>query len=306
MKAQSAASPKDAMSPASPASLADMTVVIPTIGREMLIDCLQSISNGHARPADLIVVDQGRNAELEAYIRRHDWQGLVVTYVPSNKRGRAAALNCGLKLVRTPYFAFTDDDCLVDPGWITAMHDLLVENPGSVITGRVMPEGDGRPVATVTAMEPATYCRPSLILDPLAGGNMGASMATIERVGFFDEDALLRTAEDCEWSYRVLSAGISIIYSPDVVMKHLSWRNSAGQIEQYDRYARSHGAFYGKYLRRGDLFIALKVVIHLIRALKRWLLGLVIGDEDRARNGRAYCMQLLPGIVDAVRGDVRN
>ena len=283
-----------------------MTVIIPTIGREMLIDCLQSISNGHAMPAVLIVVDQGRKAELESSIRRHDWKGLVVTYVPSNEQGRAAALNCGLKLVRTRFFAFTDDDCLVDPNWISAMHDMLLENSGSVITGRVMPEGDGRPVATVTAMEPAKYCRPSLILDPLAGGNMGASMATIERVGFFDEDALLRTAEDCEWSYRVLSAGVSIIYSPGVVVKHRSWRNSEGQIEQYDRYARSHGAFYGKYLRRGDLFIALRVLVHLIRALKRWLLGAIRGDEDRARNGRAYCAQLLPGIWDSVRGDVRH
>ncbi len=135
---------------------------------------------------------------------------------------------------------------------------------------------------------------------------MGASMAIIEKVGLFDEDPLLRTAEDCEWSYRALSAGVSIIYAPEVVVKHRSWRDSAGQKEQYDRYARSHGAFYGKYLRQGDLFIALRVLIHLIRALKRWMLGLITGNEDRARNGRAYCTQLLPGVLAAVRGDGHN
>jgi hypothetical protein len=38
-------------------------------------------------------------------------------------------------------------------------------------------------------------------------------------------------------------------------------------------------------------------LIHLLRSLKRWLLGRLRGDDEMASHGRAYVMGLLPGIV---------
>ena len=43
-------------------------------------------------------------------------------------------------------------------------------------------------------------------------------------------------------------------YEPDVVLAHFGWRNAGKRVEQYRHYALSHGGFYGKYLRRGELF----------------------------------------------------
>jgi GT2 family glycosyltransferase len=127
------------------------------------------------------------------------------------------------------------------------------------------------------------------------------SREVLERIGLLDEDPRLRAAEDCEWSYRALRAGVPIAYAPEVVVRHLGWRDEAQRADQYQAYARSHGGFYGKYLRQGDLFIALRVVIHLLRALKRWAVGAATGDRDKALNGRAYLTGLLPGIAANLR-----
>jgi len=80
------------------------------------------------------------------------------------------------------------------------------------------------------------------------------------------------------------------------VVTHLAWRDAAERKDQYYSYALSQGGFYGWYLRQGDAFIALRVIVHLLRASRRWLVGRLRGDADLARNGRAYVLGLLPGL----------
>jgi GT2 family glycosyltransferase len=132
---------------------------------------------------------------------------------------------------------------------------------------------------------------------------MGTSMSIVERVGLLDEDPRLRTAEDGDWAYRALRAGVPIVYAPEVAVRHFGWRDEGKRAIQYRDYARSHGGFYGKYLRQGDWFIAVRAVIHHLRALRRWVRGAVTGDREQALYGRAYLTGLLPGILAAWRKD---
>jgi GT2 family glycosyltransferase len=135
----------------------------------------------------------------------------------------------------------------------------------------------------------------------MSGGNMGTSTAVIQRVGLFDEDASVRTAEDSEWAYRALKAGVPLVYAPDVGVRHFGWRDEQKRNIQYRDYARSHGGFYGKYLRQGDWFIALRVFAHHFRALRRWVRGIVTNDQEMALYGRAYLTGMLPGIMAGLR-----
>jgi GT2 family glycosyltransferase len=176
----------------------------------------------------------------------------------------------------------------------------LRSNVNAVITGRVKEAGLGV-LMVVDFPEPTVYNRPRLKFDTLSGGNMGTSLAVIQRVGFLDEDPSVSTAEDTEWAYRVLRCGVPIIYSPDVTVWHYGWRDENQRIAQYKAYARSHGGFFGKYLRTGDWFIALRVVIHFLRALRRWLFGVLTGQRELVLNGQAYLTGLLPGIIDGFR-----
>jgi GT2 family glycosyltransferase len=280
--------------------LEEITVVIPTLGRPILEECLYWITLGTAWPGGLIVVDQGSNSLITSWIEELQLLGINAVYVPSDKRGRAAGVNRGLERANTIFVAITDDDCFVDNYWLEKMTLHLRENPGAIVTGRVEP-GNEDVVLEVTSLTPNIQRRPRLTFDSMSGGNMGTSQAVIEKVGQFDEDPRLRTAEDGEWAYRALRAGVPIVYAPDVCVEHHDQRDADHHIEQYRDYAHSHGGFYGKYLRQGDWFIALRAAVHHFRVLLRLFRGLATANRELAQNGFAYLIGLGPGIIAGLR-----
>lgn len=284
--------------------LRDISIVIPTLGRPILEQSLYWIAVGSAWPGCLIVVEQGSNPDVSSWLQYLKNAGITVKHIPCDQRGRSAGINRGLEQVETKFVAITDDDCFVDTDWLENMLFRLREHLDAVVTGRVEAAGEGM-VVIVTSSIPAIYCRPRLKFDSMSGGNMGTSIRVVNKVGLFDEDPVVRTAEDAEWSYRALCAGVPIVYSPDVCVWHFGWRDQANRTEQYYRYALSHGGFYGKYLRKGDFFILLRVITHHFRALKRWIRGLLTGNTETTLLGRAYLMGLLPGIVAGFRSRSR-
>jgi GT2 family glycosyltransferase len=259
---------------------------------------------GSVWPGCLIVVEQGSSPEVANYLTRVQEIGVRVKHIRSNQRGRSAGINRGLEQVDTRFIAITDDDCFVDEQWLLTMINKLRLNPDAVITGRVEAAGEDM-VVVVTSVTPSVQYRPRLKFDSMSGGNMGASRDTFRKVGLFEEDPVMATAEDAEWAYRALRKGISIRYEPDVVLAHFGWRDSDKRIEQYRGYALSHGGFYGKYLRRGDLFILARAAGHFGRALRRWVRGNVAGNPELAMLGKAYCLNLLPGIRAGMRSKMR-
>lgn len=281
--------------------LDDLTVVIPTLGRPILEESLNRIASGTAWPGKIIVVDQSSSSIVAGWLNGLHNLGLSAEHVPSSQRGRAAAVNRGIERVRSHFVAVTDDDCFVEPEWLENMAGMLRDNPDAIITGRVESGGDEPVLVVVNSLNPAIQRRPRLKSDSMCGGNMGVAIDVFNRVGLLDEDPCLRTAEDGEWAYRALKSGVPIIYAPDVALRHFGWRDQIQRAIQYRDYARSHGGFYGKYLRKGDCFIAVRVVVHYLRAFRRWFYGLLTGDCEMALFGRAYLTGLLPGIIAGIR-----
>jgi len=276
----------------------DLSVVIPTVGRPLLEGCLESIAAGDAWPAELIVVDQGGSSAAAGWVERLRARGLHARHVPSARTGIAAGTNQGLRLVRTRSVAVTHDDCRVAPDWLAAMAGRLREAGEVILTGRLEPVGDGEVPTTVTHPHRIVYVRPLLDRDVLFPANMGLPVSVLGRVGLLDEDPLLRwAAEDNDWAYRALRAGVPIVYEPDLVVGHLAWRDEAELAATYRRYARGQGCFYGKWLRRGDRFIALRAARDLLRGPWLLLRGLVTGNRALTRMGRAEVAGIGPGIL---------
>ena len=282
--------------------LDDISVVIPTLGRSILRDSICYLLEGSAWPAEVIVVDQGRVDSIASWMGGQSAPGMKLSYVPSSTNGRSAGLNQGLQRVRTPFVAITDDDCFVHENWMANLASHLRANSRTVVTGLVISSIDTAEVRRQITRQPLiVYERPRLKHDRLTGGNMGLSMSTLRQVGAFDEDPRVHFAEDCEWAYRALRSGISIGFASDVVVLHYPWRNDAQRDAQVRNYARSHGVFYGKYLRQGDLFILMRILVHHARALRWWVRSLFGGDPDDRNVGRAYLTGLLPGIFTGLR-----
>lgn len=282
--------------------LGDITVVVPTLGRPILEACLHEMAAGSAWPAAVIVADQGGREEVAGWVERLRALGMNARLLPARQRGRSAGVNRGLERVRTRFVAVTDDDCLAAPDWLRRMTGHLREWPEAIVTGRVESTGDDAAAfCAVTSPAPAVYRRPQLKVHPLIGGNMGAAMATVERVGPFDEHPSLRAAEDSDWGYRALRLGIPIVYRPEIVVRHVNWRTSGQRAARYREYARSQGGFYGKYLLSGDWLIPMQAGRDLLRGPLRWLRGLARADQDMADRGRADTLDLLPGILAGLR-----
>lgn len=282
----------------------DISIVIPTLGRPILEQSLYWILSGSAWPGCLIVVEQGSNPEVASWLVRVQEIGILVKHILSDQRGRSTGINRGLERVDTPFIAITDDDCFVENDWLHNMASRLRLSPDAVVTGRVEAAGEDM-VVVVTSTTPSVQRRPRLKFDSMSGGNMGTSLAVFKKVGLFEEDPVMATAEDAEWAYRALRKGISIRYEPDVVVAHFGWRDEGKRIEQYRHYALSHGGFYGKYLRQRDMFILARAIGHFMRALRRWLRGKLTSDLELALLGRAYCLNLLPGILAGLSSKMR-
>jgi GT2 family glycosyltransferase len=274
----------------------DLTVVIPTLGRDILRQPLEALEQGTVWPAQVVVVDQGQRGEIAALLDEVRARSFDTVWMPSPQRGRAAGVNRGIERAATAFVVVTDDDCLPQADWVEQVGARVRQHRDAIVTGRVE-AGDAETVLFVmTERASDIQRRPRVRFDRLIGANMAVARAVVERLGGLDEDSCVRTAEDGEFAYRALRAGVPIVYAPEIVVTHLGWRDERQRADQYRSYARSQGGFYGKYLRRGDWFIALRAGLHLARAARRWALGWLRRDRETAAIGRAYLLGLLPGI----------
>jgi GT2 family glycosyltransferase len=276
----------------------DVTVVIPTVGRELLQGCLDSIAAGTVWPGEVVVVDQGRTDLIVPWISRLRSAGLPVAHVRSNESGIAAATNRGFERVATPYVTTTHDDCRVRADWLETISERVRNVGDAIVTGRVEPEGDGVVLTIVTSMEPKTYTKPMIDRDVLFPPNMAFPVRLLSRIGYLDEHPSLRMAgEDNDWAYRAQRLGIPIVYDPDSVVSHLAWQPRGALKDVYRRYASGQGAFYGKYVRRGDPFIVRRAIRDLFRA--PWLVvrGAVSRNGELLAMGYGAVLGLPIGLV---------
>jgi GT2 family glycosyltransferase len=280
----------------------DLSIIVPTVGREHLRGCLESIGAGTMWPKELIVVDQSRHREVGAWLETPRSAGLSIVHIRSSQRGIAASTNRGLEQVSTPFVGVTHDDCRVEPDWVEKMQARLQRLGEALLTGRVEPEGEGLVLTINTRPTPAVYTKPMIDRDVLFPPNMGFPIRVLDRIGYFDEHPSLRLAgEDNDWAHRALKAGVAIVYDPTIAVRHLAWQDPSELSSLYRRYARGQGSFYGKHMRRGDLFIFGRVVRDFVRTPWLLLRGAATRNRELVAMGLGEMRGLLPGLIAGLR-----
>ena len=132
-------------SPAWSTTRAEVAVVVSTHGRSgYLAGLLQGLDAQDRSAFQVLVVDNGSTdatwAVLTTWLAATDLPalGLRIGYCdsPAVPRNTAVALSCATLL------AFTDDDCLPSPGWLTALTAAL-SGGAAVVQGQTVPQVGG-------------------------------------------------------------------------------------------------------------------------------------------------------------------
>ncbi|MDQ3479925.1 MAG: glycosyltransferase [Actinomycetota bacterium] len=256
---------------------APIAVVVSTVDRpEALARCLGAILDGAVMPTEIIVIDQGGEPETADVVAANAKHGVPVRHVVVDERGLSKARNLGLRLVRTPWIAFTDDDCAPDPSWIGVFHRRTVDpDAPDGIGGRVLAGGDATPGTFALAQrlwtEPKTYRGPTLPWLVGSGANMLFRVDVLRRAGGYDErlgpGSPGVAGEDLEVLHRLLRDGATLAFEPAAVVFH-DRVGTERRVATRSSYGFGMGAFVGMWLRR-DRWVAY--------VLARWLRDRLVG-----------------------------
>jgi GT2 family glycosyltransferase len=236
---------------------------------EDLARCLDALAELRYPALELLVVD---NAPAT-----RDAEGVVaarpgVRYAVEPRPGLGWARNRALAEATGEILAFTDDDVVVDAGWVEALATVFREDAeAGAVTGLVVPleletqaqrlfeeyRSFGRGGERIRAAMPRgsgpVAARYGLTGSFGAGANMAFRRRVLDELGGFDPclgaGTPSRGGEDLEMYFRVLKAGHALVYQPAAVVSHRHRRQMYALFGQI----RDHGISFSSYVVRSAL-----------------------------------------------------
>jgi glycosyltransferase involved in cell wall biosynthesis len=89
----------------------------------------------HRVAAEIVVVDNNSRDDTKLVVSRAARASAIPVRYVFERAGMSFARNRGLREATGSIVAFTDDDCVVDSGWIGALCDEFAADPGVAIIG---------------------------------------------------------------------------------------------------------------------------------------------------------------------------
>jgi len=200
------------------------SVIVPTRLRADYLDvALASIApQAAATGSELIVVDDGPDAETRAVAARHGARYVA----PQASKGLNGARNTGIDNARADLLVFVDDDVEVQPGWLEALiaADATAEPDVGVLTGPIRARFEdhrlrscGREDPPITTQDHGPHDRD---IDHAWGANMALRRSALRRAGRFDEEQATGAGDEESWQRRLLAGGGRIRYVAEAALDH--------------------------------------------------------------------------------------
>ena len=200
-----------------------VSVVIPHYSDlQSLATCLAALER-QTTPPDEIVVADNASPQGEAAVAQVIAGRARLTTVP--EKGAGPARNGGVAVATGDILAFTDCDCVPEPGWLEAglralgAHDIV----GGAMKVLVADEAGltgAEAFERVFAFDNRDYV---LRKGFTVTANLFCAREVFERVGGFR----VGVSEDLEWCQRARGAGYRLGYAPDAVVGHPARRTWA-------------------------------------------------------------------------------
>jgi len=229
---------------------------------------------------EIVIVDNGSTDGTADLIAA--FQGAApapVRYVFEQTPGLGRARNAGVRAAAGRVIAFTDDDCYVQPDFLSETLRAFEDPRLGFVTGRVeLHDPSDIPVTINPSRTPKRFAgKGYLPTDEIMGANFAFRAETLSAIGGFSDDMGAGTpfaAEDVDAAARALAAGWQGAYDPDIVVRHHHGRRAEDLPKLMKSYDIGRGAYIVTYLLRGDLVGFLKGIAALrwrIHEPRMWL-----------------------------------
>jgi glycosyltransferase involved in cell wall biosynthesis len=251
---------------------ADFSVIIPTLNRSAQLQvCMHALASqdyGLDR-FEVVVVDDGSEIPVAPLVSEFaSILDIKVARIPNG--GPAAARNHGAEIAHGRFLAFTDDDCIPSPGWISALMTALQANPEALVGGAIQNALVNNPFSVASQLI-LDFCYHYFNGHPeslrfFSSNNMALCAALFKELGGFDLH--FRTSEDRDLCDRWKESGRQFVYASKALVRHSNnlklrsfWRQHLGYGRGAYRFYRSHRSrhpgestiqrsFYGAVLLR--------------------------------------------------------
>jgi glycosyltransferase involved in cell wall biosynthesis len=207
---------------------------------------------------EVVIVDNGSTDDTAAIVEQ--WQAsqpATVTLLHEPSPGLARARNRAMAAANGAIVAMTDDDCRLHRNYFTALATCFAAHRGPIIIGgRILP-GDPAdlPITVKTEDHPMVAPPRGFPGGFVMGANLALSAEVVRKVGSFDDrfgaGAPFVAAEDTDYLFRALGAGIPVLYDPRFTVAHHHGRRAVSdETALLAGYGFGDGALYAKHLFR--------------------------------------------------------
>jgi glycosyltransferase involved in cell wall biosynthesis len=249
-----------------------VTVVVCTRDNTALLSaCLESLSRLDYPNLDIVIIDNAPVSDSTKCLVTTKYQNM--RYFREERPGLDWARNRAIIEARGEIIAYTDDDVVVDKGWITALVRIFGQNSEVMaVTGLVVPyelETESQELFELYSGFGRGFDRKWIRVDSRSGKKLatlhggtgkfgtGANMAfrlkLFEEIGSFDPALDVGTVTngggDLDMFFRVLKEGHTLVYEPNAIVRHCHRRNYAELRAQMTNW----GIGFFSYLTRNAL-----------------------------------------------------
>jgi glycosyltransferase involved in cell wall biosynthesis len=269
------------------------SVVIPTCGRESLLACLRGLANQSYADFEVVAVDDGSPQPVASMAGIREIP-VELRILRQENAGPAAARNAGAAEARGEFLAFTDDDCIPDPGWLAALARELEAHPDA-LCGSLTYNGLG---------DCHWACTSQLIIDLvyahfnrypenayfLTSNNFACRRSLYLGMGGFDSSFSKAGAEDRDFCDRWRMTGRRIRLIEQRLLKHRHNQSLRKFLDIHYRYGRGAYLYQLKRKQRASGTMAEDMGFH--RSLLKMLPSQLSGLPWTVRLGRVAALGL--------------
>ena len=218
----------------------ELTVIICTWNRagvlRQALGSLQQCRFPTDKGWEVVIVDNNSSDETSAvcqsFVRQNPGR---YRYILEKRQGKSFALNTGVETANGKVLAFTDDDVIVDPDWLTEILLVFESHACAGVGGKIVPLWNSDKPSWYVSEGPykllpaiVTYDlgeEPCPISAPALGANLSLKKEMFKKYGLFRTDLGPAAGsevrgEDNEFCWRLLHAGERLMYAPKAIVFH--------------------------------------------------------------------------------------